>query len=77
MTSIFRIVPTIFMWPSYRSFVAILVFFVGPGISMVFISIAKVIMFVRSIFIDQANKTSRGNARQVNQYIKASIKKQQ
>ena len=65
------------MWPSYRSFVTILVFLVGPGISMVFILLARAIMFVRSIFTDQANRVSRGNARQVNQYIKTSIKKKQ
>ena len=77
MTSIFTIVPRILMWPSYRSFVGVLVFLVGPAISMVFISIAKVIMYFRSMFADQASRISRGNARQVNEYIKTSIKKKQ
>jgi hypothetical protein len=63
MHSIFAIVPKWMMFPSYRTFLNLLVFIVGPTISLVFITAAKVVLFIEKLIFGSPVKTAVRSSR--------------
>ena len=51
MTTIFQILPRWVLWPSYRSFLTLLVAILGPLISVGFILLAKIVMWIKNLFL--------------------------
>ena len=48
MSSIFSLVPSWVLFPTYRSVITLLVFLIGPTISFAYISIAKFVVHLKS-----------------------------
>lgn len=55
MTSIFSLVPPWVLFPSYRSIITLLVFIIGPTISIAYITVAKFVLYLKSILFTNKN----------------------
>jgi hypothetical protein len=47
MESIFTIIPTWILFPSYRTFMTFIVFMIGPVISQFYVSAAKLVLYLK------------------------------
>ena len=75
MKDIFTIVPSFLLWPSYRSFIAVLVTVLGPAIAYAFMAAARLAMVVKGILSRRAAIAHDQNARRVTEYTKRAMKK--
>lgn len=65
MTSVFSLLPSWILFPSYRSIITLLVFVIGPLISVAYITAAKFVLYVKSFFSSQ----SKSNINNLNKKV--------
>ena len=71
MHSIFAMVPTWMMFPSYRTFLNLLVFIIGPGIAITFITAAKVVLYKEKLISgSQSSRTIKSEVRSSSRLMK-------
>ena len=68
MKDIFTIVPSFLMWPSYRSFTTMLVFIVGPSVSVMYMTAAKGLVFVKRLADGKAMAQGNAQRKKVHEY---------
>lgn len=59
MTSMFSLVPKWLLYPTYRTIITLLVLIIGPAISMAYIYLAKLVLYVKfSLFSMKINNVT-------------------
>ena len=62
MTSVFSLLPSWILFPSYRSIITLLVFVIGPLISITYITAAKSVLYVKSLIFTPIKRTGFNNS---------------